>query len=207
MFTLRRWRTLCGRLRCIGQGDWHRTLKLTDCRGTSLSMIYLFIYDCRDQGVWANAHSDIYFGTRPDKVRYWTWLHQKCFNSGSHRHFLTKIVNKIMYVCTTILQFGLHLLVVSPCDGCARVVCPGSRDSSDCGGTSVPLVCTWRRTLSFTETMGENEGTESVSCQSWSSRVPKLTQPSLDFIGESLLCVQSRAEVSGRTRLCTLCRA
>ena len=42
--------------------------------------------------------------------------------------------------------------------------------------------------LLVSEKIGEQDGTDSIHCQAWSSRVPKMAQPDLDFIGK---CKQS----------------
>ncbi|XP_043218587.1 SCY1-like protein 2, partial [Amphibalanus amphitrite] len=36
--------------------------------------------------------------------------------------------------------------------------------------------------LEFSEKIGEQDGNDSIHCQAWSSRVPKMAQPDLDFI-------------------------
>ncbi|XP_037085326.1 SCY1-like protein 2 isoform X2 [Pollicipes pollicipes] len=56
-----------------------------------------------------------------------------------------------------------------------RNVCPSS--------VFVTKKGTWKLAgLEFAEKMGEHDGVESVPCQPWSSRLPKMTQPDLDFI-------------------------
>ena len=41
-----------------------------------------------------------------------------------------------------------------------------------------------RKILSFAEKIGEQDGTDSIHCQAWSSRISKMAQPDLDFIGK-----------------------
>ncbi|XP_037077025.1 SCY1-like protein 2 [Pollicipes pollicipes] len=40
--------------------------------------------------------------------------------------------------------------------------------------------------LEFSEKIGEQDGTESIHCQAWSSRIPKMAQPDLDFIAPEI---------------------
>ena len=45
----------------------------------------------------------------------------------------------------------------------------------------------WRRLFSVTERVNEMDGLESVACQPWTSRLPKMAQPDLDYIGKAHL--------------------
>jgi hypothetical protein len=41
--------------------------------------------------------------------------------------------------------------------------------------------------FSVTERVNEMDGLESVGCQPWTSRLPKMAQPDLDYIGKARL--------------------
>ena len=47
--------------------------------------------------------------------------------------------------------------------------------------------CWWRHVFSVTERVNEMDGLESVACQPWTSRLPKMAQPDLDYIGKMYL--------------------
>ncbi|CAB0018305.1 unnamed protein product [Nesidiocoris tenuis] len=75
-----------------------------------------------------------------------------------------------------------------------RNVCPSS--------ILVTKKGTWKLGgLEFTERMNELDGLEPVSCQPWSSRVPKMAQPDLDFIAPE---VQTMSQCSIKSDMFSL---
>ncbi|KAF6201765.1 hypothetical protein GE061_004160 [Apolygus lucorum] len=75
-----------------------------------------------------------------------------------------------------------------------RNVCPSS--------ILVTKKGTWKLGgLEFTERMNEIDGLEPVSCQPWSSRVPKMAQPDLDFIAPE---VQTMSQCSIKSDMFSL---
>ncbi|XP_024084820.1 SCY1-like protein 2 isoform X2 [Cimex lectularius] len=103
------------------------------------------------------------------------------FLDMEHKYGILQITEALSF-----LHYSNHVL--------HRNVCPSS--------ILVTKKGTWKLGgLEFTERMNEADGIEPVSCQSWSSRLPKMAQPDLDFIAPE---VQTMSQCSIKSDMFSL---